>query len=64
MANMPREPFRIVKEGSADEMERNTAKMTQETRQQRLEDRSISQKTLVEKLCADALSNHCTNTLA
>ena len=35
------EAFRIMKEGTADEMEQYITKMTQEARQQRLEDRGV-----------------------
>ena len=49
------EAFRIMKEGTGDEMERHIARMTQETRLQRLEDRSGSHKTPLVKSCASVL---------
>ena len=43
-----------MKEGTIDELEQYIAKVTQEARQQRLQDRSVSLGTLVGKLCVSA----------
>ena len=48
------EAFRIMKEGTADEMEQYIAKMFQGARQQRLEKRRVSHKTFVAQLCVSA----------
>ena len=48
------EAFKIMKEGTANEMERYIAKMVEKAKQQRLEGRSASHTYFVEELCVSA----------